>query len=72
MAERWSDDKILSKYEIDYTNKPVFTAKNITRKDYKVIDINIDIYPNEILGIAGLVGSGRTEFFRVYLWTFPL
>ena len=58
------DDKILSKYEIDYTNKPVFTAKNITRKDYKVIDINIDIYPNEILGIAGLVGSGRTEFLE--------
>lgn len=58
------DDKILSKYEIDYSNKPVFKAQNITRKDYKVIDISLEIYPNEILGIAGLVGSGRTEFIE--------
>ena len=58
------DDKILSKYEIDYSNKPIFKAQNITRKDFKVIDVNIDIYPNEIFGIAGLVGSGRTEFLE--------
>lgn len=46
---------------IDYTNlKPVFEAKNYS--GYGFTDISLEVYPGEILGVAGVVGTGRTEF----------
>ena len=39
----------------------IFSVRNLTRKDYKAKDINLDLYRGEILGIAGLIGSGRSE-----------
>jgi rhamnose transport system ATP-binding protein len=40
--------------------KPILTVKNLTRKG-RYYDISFDIYPGEILGFSGLVGSGRTD-----------
>lgn len=39
--------------------EPVLKVRNFS--GYGFSDINFDLYPGEILGIAGVVGAGRTE-----------
>jgi simple sugar transport system ATP-binding protein len=38
-------------------------VRNLSRKEY-LHEISFDLYPGEALGIAGLLGSGRTELLR--------
>ena len=40
-------------------DKPVLQVRNLS--GYGFSDITFDLYPGEILGIAGVVGAGRTE-----------
>jgi len=39
------------------------SVRNLSRKRY-LHDISFDLYEGEVLGIAGLLGSGRTELLR--------
>ena len=39
--------------------KPVMQVRNLS--GYGFSDVSFDLYPGEILGIAGVVGAGRTE-----------
>lgn len=43
--------------------EPVLQVKSLSWGD-KVNDVSFDLYPGEILGIAGLLGSGRTELVK--------
>jgi ribose transport system ATP-binding protein len=44
---------------------PVLEVKGLTSsKQYK--DINFNLYPGEVLGIAGVLGSGRTELLKSF------
>ncbi len=44
----------------DYKNlKPIFSLKDFSGYGFK--NICFDVYPGEILGLAGVVGAGRTE-----------
>jgi len=42
------------------TKDPILSVRNL-RKDGIVHSVSFDLYPGELLGLAGLVGSGRTE-----------
>lgn len=42
-------------------DKPIFEVQNLTAKNTIVNDVSFSVKPGEVLGIAGLGGSGRTE-----------
>ena len=52
------------------TDKPVISLRNVSRPGI-VRDITLDLFPGEILGIAGLMGSGRTELARIIFGVDP-
>lgn len=51
--------------------KTIFEVKNISRKDV-LDDICFNVRKGEILGISGLVGSGRTELARAIFGADPI
>ncbi|MCX6090778.1 MAG: sugar ABC transporter ATP-binding protein [Candidatus Atribacteria bacterium] len=42
------------------TDHPLLSVKHLTKKG-RFYDISFDVFPGEILGFSGLVGSGRTD-----------
>ena len=44
-------------------DKPLLSVRNLTTPG-RINGVNLDVYPGEIYGIAGLVGSGRTSLLR--------
>jgi AI-2 transport system ATP-binding protein len=56
-AERAGAEK--KKGGTNENRKPVFELKNFS--GYGFADVNLRIYPGEVLGLCGVVGAGRTE-----------
>ena len=48
---------------VDRSVAPLLQVRNLSAGS-RVQDISFDLYPGEILGLAGLMGSGRTELAR--------
>ncbi|MBZ4023484.1 ABC transporter [Rhodobacter sp. TJ_12] len=40
--------------------QPVLQVRNLSGQAFR--DVSFDVYPGEVVGISGVVGSGRTEF----------
>ncbi|MCL2216305.1 MAG: sugar ABC transporter ATP-binding protein [Defluviitaleaceae bacterium] len=49
--------------DLQFTNEPVLEVKNFTSKNH-FEDINFTLHKSEVLGIAGLLGTGRSELLR--------
>ncbi len=48
-------------FDFDSSNKqPLLEVKGLSRKNH-FADVSFNLYPGEILGLTGLLGSGRTE-----------
>jgi len=50
----------------------IFEVRNLTRRDKKVKDVSFELYQGEILGFAGLIGSGRTELMNAIFGVDPI
>ncbi len=56
---------------IDRTGAPALVVKNLTREGH-FADVSLDLHRGEILGIAGLLGAGRTEVMRAIFGADPV
>lgn len=61
MAGKLLSQEIIKHVEVG--SDKVLEVKNLTKKG-KFNDISFDLFPGEILGFFGLVGSGRSEVFQ--------
>jgi ribose transport system ATP-binding protein len=52
-------------------DKPMLSVRGATSEG-RIEDVSLDVYPGEILGIAGLVGAGRTSLLRAICGADPL
>ncbi|WP_446689111.1 ATP-binding cassette domain-containing protein [Saccharopolyspora phatthalungensis] len=49
--------------DVDRDATPLLSVRGLSVQP-KVLDVSFDVYPDEVLGIGGLMGSGRTEVLR--------
>ena len=49
--------------DLVHEDRVVLSVRNLTMGK-KVKDVSFDLYKGEVLGIAGMLGSGRTELLR--------
>jgi len=43
--------------------QPLLSVRNLTTAG-RIADVTLDVYPGEIVGLAGLIGAGRTSLLR--------
>ncbi len=56
--------------EVVPRGEKILSVRNLNRSGV-IKDINFDLYRGEVLGLAGLVGAGRTEMIRAMLGADP-
>ncbi|MCH4154158.1 MAG: ABC transporter ATP-binding protein [Mageeibacillus sp.] len=66
----------LTRASVDYSSSPILTARHLAARydnSAKTVlsDINLDIYPHEILGLIGSSGCGKTTLSKTVLGLIP-
>lgn len=51
--------------------KPILETRNVSCRARGVRDVSLTLHSGEILGLAGLVGAGRTQFAETLFGLFP-
>jgi galactofuranose transport system ATP-binding protein len=51
--------------------EPLLSAEHLTSTP-RLTDVSVDVRPGEVVGLAGLLGSGRSETARAIVGAFPL
>jgi D-allose transport system ATP-binding protein len=70
MVGRTVKQYFLNESAIDRGQPPVLKVSNVSSRDRRwVHDVSFDLFAGEILGFAGLVGSGRTELMNCLFGT---
>jgi simple sugar transport system ATP-binding protein len=60
MTGRKLDTRAITFGSVDRTTHPLLQVQNLSLK-HGFFDVSLDLHPCEVLGITGLLGSGRTE-----------
>ncbi|MFH9725868.1 ATP-binding cassette domain-containing protein [Streptomyces sp. NPDC017254] len=55
----------------DVARKPVLTATGLVRR-HQLDDVSLELHPGEVLGLGGLLGSGRSELAKALAGALPL
>jgi ribose transport system ATP-binding protein len=63
-------DQVYVHSRTDVSTAPLLSVCGLGRKA-RLRDISFDVHPGEIVGVAGLVGSGRTELLRAIFGAEP-
>jgi len=70
MLDRTLDDVFPERLTVDEAAPPVLSVRGLSRGD-AVRDVSLEVRAGEIVGVAGLVGSGRTELLRTIFGAEP-
>ena len=62
----------LDRSSLHLTDENAFEIKNLTTKSGLLQDINMHVRKGEIVGVAGLLGSGKELLYRAVAGMFPL
>jgi len=72
MVGRTVKQYFLNEASIDRRQPPVLKVTKVSSRDRRSVhEVSFDLFAGEILGFAGLVGSGRTELMNCLFGTMP-
>ena len=72
MVGRKVQEHFLRTTPIEDNPEVLFSVRNLTRRDGTARDISFDVYKGEILGLAGLIGAGRSETMEGIFGVYPI
>ncbi|ASR47757.1 allose ABC transporter ATP-binding protein [Paenibacillus kribbensis] len=73
MVGRAVSERHLKSEDSQHKNSEVILkVEHLTRKDKRVNDVSFELHKGEILGFAGLIGSGRTELMNAIYGAAPI